>query len=135
MRDGGVNGYGTIFKITPAGTLYRLYSFCSQTNCPDGAYPAASLIQATNGDLYGTTDNGSGNTCPYNGAPDGCGTVFKITPGGTLTTLYSFGNGVDGLFPEGGVIQATDRNLYGTTYDGGSTWDSRGTVFKLTPNG
>src|ERR1039457_5768548 len=66
----------------PARTLTTLYAVCSQTNCTDGIYPSAGLIQAANGDLYGTTYAG--------GANNGGGTVFKITPGGTLTTLYSF---------------------------------------------
>src|ERR1022692_3661637 len=90
---GGTNSAGTIFKITPGGTLTTLYSFCSQTNCADGANPWAGLVQAANGDLYGTT--------PQGGANRG-GTIFKITPGGTLTTLYSFcsqTNCTDGATP------------------------------------
>src|SRR5208283_2780235 len=81
---GGVDwpyGWGTVFKITPSGTLTTLYSFCSQSKCADGESPGAGLVQATNGDLYGTT---------YSGGAFGGGTVFKITPSGTLTTLYSF---------------------------------------------
>jgi hypothetical protein len=50
--------YGTIFKITPSGTLTTLYSFCSQTECSDGEYPEAVLVQGTNGDFYGTTSGG-----------------------------------------------------------------------------
>src|ERR1017187_3255449 len=60
----------------PAQTLTTLYSFCYQSVCPDGTYPVAGLVQATNGDLYGTTDGNSSSNY---------GTVFKITPGGTLT--------------------------------------------------
>ena len=78
----GQRRYGTVFKITPSGTLTTLYSFCSQSGCTDGHSPYAGLVQATNGDFYGTTLYGGAN--PY------CGTVFKITPSGTLTTLYSF---------------------------------------------
>src|ERR1039457_5994156 len=77
----GTNGQGMVFKITQGGTLTTLYSFCSQTNCTDGANPDAGLVQAANGDLYGTTAGGGA----YGG-----GTVFEITPDGTLTTLYSF---------------------------------------------
>src|ERR1022692_1638504 len=62
-------------------TLTTIHSFCSQSRCPDGATPFAGLVQAANGDLYGTT---------YYGGTNGGGTVFKITQGGTLTTLYSF---------------------------------------------
>jgi uncharacterized repeat protein (TIGR03803 family) len=69
---------GTIFKITPGGALTTLYSFCSQTSCTDGNYPNG-LVQATNGDLYGTT--------AYGGAYNS-GTVFRLTSGGAFTTLH-----------------------------------------------
>jgi uncharacterized repeat protein (TIGR03803 family) len=78
---GGANAGGTVFKITPDGTLTTLYSFCSQSGCADGSGPYAPLVQATNGNLYGTTGNGGSN---------GDGTVFKITPSGKLTNLYNF---------------------------------------------
>jgi uncharacterized repeat protein (TIGR03803 family) len=123
---GGANDDGTIFKITPGGTLTTLYSFCSQTNCADGANPWAGLVQAANGDLYGTTQSGGANVY--------YGTVFKITPGGTLTTLYSFcsqTNCTDGATPFAGLVQAANGDLYGTTFYGGSG----GTVFKITPAG
>jgi uncharacterized repeat protein (TIGR03803 family) len=125
--QGGANGAGTVFKITPSGTLTTLYSFCSQSGCTDGKSPFSSLVQATNGNLYGTTFEG-GADC----VPDGCGTIFKITPSGTLTTLHRF-DFTDGVDPEAGLVEATNGNLYGTTADGGAT-DS-GTVFKITPSG
>ncbi len=80
------SGCGTVFKITPNGALYTLHSF----NGEDGAAPLAGLVQATDGNFYGTTNKGgaSGN-CSYPFA-SGCGTVFKITPSGALTTLHSF---------------------------------------------
>jgi uncharacterized repeat protein (TIGR03803 family) len=81
---GGTNGYGTIFKISPSGTLTTLYSFCSQSFCSDGRFPGASSIQATVGNLYGTTE--------FGGASGDNGTVFKITPSGMPTTLHSFTN-------------------------------------------
>jgi uncharacterized repeat protein (TIGR03803 family) len=124
---------GTLFKLTADGTLTTLYSFCSQGECPDGAGPTAGLIQAANGDLYGTTVAG-GNTSPE--CFTGCGTIFKITRGGTLTTLYTFcsqANCTDGAVPETGLIQASDGNFYGTTWAGGTA--GFGTVFKLTPSG
>src|ERR1039457_5408910 len=114
---GGTNSAGTIFKITPGGTLTMVYSFCSQTNCADGAYPEAGLVQAANGDLYGTT---------YGGGTHGYGTVFKITPTGTLTTLYSFSfqsGCTDGVEPRAGLVQAANGDLYGTTWGGGPRWD------------
>src|SRR5580692_7095907 len=129
---GGANcapdGCGSIFKITPSGTLTTVYNFCSQSGCSDGYYPEAGLIQASNGDFYGTTTSGGAG---------GGGTVFKITPGGQLTTLHSFcsqSNCTDGEYPEAGLIQATNGNFYGTTYGGGGAND-RGTVFKITPGG
>jgi uncharacterized repeat protein (TIGR03803 family) len=118
--DGGANGYGTVFKMTPSGTLTTLYSFAGT----DGANPWRGLVQATNGNLYGTTLGG--------GANGGYGTVFKISPSGTLTTLHSF-DGTDGSHPEAGLVQATNGNLYGTTYYGGT--NGYGTVFKMTPSG
>jgi uncharacterized repeat protein (TIGR03803 family) len=132
-------GGGTIFKITPSGTLTTLYSFCSQT-CADGLSPFAGLVQAANGDLYGTTVGGGlGGPCPYND----CGTVFKITPGGMLSTLYSFcseSGCVDGDFPISGVLQASNGDLWGTTELGGTSnalclSGGCGTIFKITPTG
>jgi uncharacterized repeat protein (TIGR03803 family) len=128
---GGASGnceYGcaTVFKITPSGTLTTLYSFCSQNNCPDGDYPYAGLIQASDGNFYGTTEYG-GAYCPPHSI---CGTVFKITPGGTLTTLYSFVSPPnDGAYPTGGLVQGTDGNLYGTAEYGGAY--AYGTVSRL----
>jgi uncharacterized repeat protein (TIGR03803 family) len=124
---------GTVFKITPSGTLTTLYSFCAQSACTDGQNPAAGLIQATNGDLYGTTVGGGAN-CAFTG---GCGTVFKITPSGILTTLYSFcsqGGCADGQSPYAGLVQAASGDFYGTTYFGGAN-NGNGTIFKITPNG
>jgi len=118
-QNGGANDQGTVFEITPSGTLTTLYSFCSQVNCPDGAHPYAGLIQARDGNFYGTTPYG-GTGCPY-----GCGTVFEITPSGALSTLHSF-NGSDGASPYAGLVQASDGDFYGT---------SSNTVFKITPSG
>ena len=121
---GGAYAQGLVFKVTPGDTaLIPLYIFCSETNCTDGANPYAGLVQATNGNFYGTTELGGA----YNN-----GTVFKITPVGTLTTLYSF-SGADGADPWAGLVQGTDGNFYGTTYAGGGYgW---GTVFKMTQAG
>src|ERR1022692_421296 len=116
--------YGTVFKITPSGTLTTLHSFCSQTNCTDGSGPVAELVQASNGDFYGTTPNGGAN---------GHGTVFKITPAGTLTTLHSFKASTDGAVPSGGLVQAANGNFYGTAVGVGA--NNFGTVFKITPGG
>jgi uncharacterized protein (TIGR03437 family) len=127
------SGPGSVFKITPEGTFTTLYSFCSQgneANCAEGANSEAALIQATDGNFYGTTALGGS---------DGWGTIFKITPGGMLTTLYSFTFGADGAEPIAPLIQATDGNFYGTTRYGGAAFvygtASGGTIFKITPAG
>jgi uncharacterized repeat protein (TIGR03803 family) len=116
-------GCGTVFKITPGGTLKTLYSFCAQSGCPDGQYPYAGLFQDANGDFYGTTAEGGAS---------GFGTIFRITPT-ALTTLHSF-DGTDGENPLAGLIQGADGNFYGTTVNGGVN-KSQGTVFKMTPGG
>jgi len=125
---GGANNLGTVFKITPGGTLTTLYSFCSLTNCADGEEPYGGVVQGTDGNFYGTTFLG--------GAQELDGTIFKITPKGQLTTLYNFcsqTNCADGLDPEAGLTQGTDRNFYGTTSGGGA--DGGGTIFKITAEG
>ncbi len=133
---GGATGQGTVFKMATGGTLNTLYSFCSLSNCTDGANPNAALTEDANGVYYGTTANG-GLNCISAG---GCGTVFKITAKGTLTTLHSFcaqvnSNGycTDGDYVLSGLVQGTDGNFYGTTPTGGA--NGQGTVFKITPGG
>ena len=118
---GGVNaGVGTVFKITSAGTETVLHSFGVGT---DGVNPMGSLIQASDGDFYGVTNGGG----VY-----GSGTVFKITPGGSETVLYSF-PGTDGSAPVGSLIQASDGNFYGMTNAGGT--NTFGIIFRITPGG
>ncbi len=132
-EGGGATGYGTLFKITPSGTLRTLHSFCSQSRCTDGANPEAAPIQAANGDLYGTTLNG-GTNC----APTGCGTVFKMTPSGVFTTLYSFCSATqcpDGDGPYDALVQAANGDFYGTTLWGGIYDSVGGTIFKISPSG
>ncbi|HEY4902636.1 MAG TPA: choice-of-anchor tandem repeat GloVer-containing protein [Candidatus Sulfotelmatobacter sp.] len=130
-------GCGTIFAVTPAGKLTTLYSFCGQPNsqgiCIDGDLPEAPLIQATNGNLYGTT---------VFGGADNQGTVFDITPAGKLSTLYSFcahAACADGAQPAGALIQGADGNFYGTTTVGGiasaACPSGCGTIFKITSQG
>ncbi|HXY08041.1 MAG TPA: choice-of-anchor tandem repeat GloVer-containing protein [Terriglobales bacterium] len=88
---GGQYGQGIVFKITSTGNLTPLYSFCSKSDCADGYQPNAGLIQGTDGNFYGTTTFGgvSSSACS-DVSPPGCGTVFKITPAGKLTTLHRF---------------------------------------------
>jgi len=125
--QGGAVRQGILFKITPAGHPVRLYDFCSQPNCADGSGPAAGLVLGNDGNFYGTTQFGGKNSG---------GTVFKVTPTGQLTTLYSFcsrNNCEDGYVPAAPLVQGTDGNLYGTTQLGGT--NDRGTAFQLDLNG
>jgi uncharacterized repeat protein (TIGR03803 family) len=121
---GGSNGGGTVFKITLEGGFRTLHDFCSEADCGDGSNPYAGLVQATNGNFYGTTTiNGAHNV----------GTVFEITPAGKFTVLYSFCSQAgcsDGETPQGALIQAKNGNLYGTTLRGGVY--GAGTIFEIT---
>lgn len=131
------SGCGTVFKMSPAGKLTTLYEFCTKSNCSDGAWPNFAMVQATDGNIYGTTALGGNSACP-----NGCGTAFKITPDGKLTTLHAFcskSNCIDGSSPQG-IVQGTDRNFYGVTSLGGENVSGCdgfgcGTVFKMTPQG
>jgi uncharacterized repeat protein (TIGR03803 family) len=126
--SGGVKGKGTVFRMTPTGTLTALYTFCSQANCSDGTVPYAGLVLGTDGNFYGSSITG-GADC------QGCrgyGTVFKITASGVLTTLHHFSLR-DGAYPYAPLVQGTDGNFYGTTEAGGT--NSGGTVFRITAAG
>jgi uncharacterized repeat protein (TIGR03803 family) len=131
------NGGGVVFKLTPQGKETVLYSFCAQNNCTDGVTPQAGLVFDPKGNLYGTT---------YFGGAHGDGVVFRLTPEGKETVLYSFcaqTNCTDGANPEAGMVFDRKGNLYGTTQFGGAYNPSVcsdmygyygcGAVFKLTP--
>ena len=120
------SGCGTIFRITRDGAYTTVYKFCVQGDCLDGYFPYAGLMQASDGNFYGTT---------LQGGLHGQGTVFKITPKGALTTLYTFAGTYDGIDPYAGIVQATDGNFYGTTSGGGPPPAEGGTVFMMTPQG
>jgi len=127
MSVGDGLGYGTVFKITPAGNLTTLHQF---TNGADGANPTSPPIQGSDGYLYGTaSDNNEGD-------PDnGYGSVYKMTSSGSLSTLYTF-NPVtepDGAYPSANLVQGSDGNFYGTTLQAGAS--GNGIVFKITPSG
>jgi uncharacterized repeat protein (TIGR03803 family) len=133
--DGGANGEGTVFKITPAGVETVLYSFGASSS--DGAYPSAGVIQGTDGNFYGATTYGGiayGAGDPP--AVDRGGVVFKVTPAGLETILYSFSfapASMDGYRPPTGVIQGSDGHFYGVTTYGGPT--QSGIVYQITPAG
>jgi uncharacterized repeat protein (TIGR03803 family) len=117
---GGAADAGTFFVITPSGTLTSLYTF---TGGNDGASPYGALVQALDGNFYGTT---------WNGGANGFGTVFTFTPNGRITTLHAF-DGSDGSYPFAGLVQGNGGDFYGVTEEGGAY--SYGTVFKITPSG
>jgi uncharacterized repeat protein (TIGR03803 family) len=124
--------FGTVFELSPSGsgawTPQVLYTFCSETDCADGAVPRSGLIFDASGNLYGTTGQGGSGK----GAS---GTVFELSPSGgswTLTTLHTFGQVKhDGSEPLAGVIMDSSGNLYGTTYLGGV--NGTGSVYEITP--
>ncbi|MEP6811201.1 MAG: choice-of-anchor tandem repeat GloVer-containing protein, partial [Chthoniobacterales bacterium] len=119
-QQGGTNSVGTFFKLAADGTFTVLHSFGSVAG--EGQYPNAGVIQAIDGNFYGTT-----------GAPGG-GTIYKMTPAGMLTTLYTLGTqSTDGRFPYAPLVQSADGTFYGVTYQGGP--DDTGTIFKVTTNG
>jgi uncharacterized repeat protein (TIGR03803 family) len=118
---GGRGRRGTVFQLTPGGTVAVLHSFSGRI---DGATPAAGLVQASDGNLYGTT---------LAGGPFNLGTIFRLTPAGSLARLHAFRGGGDGALPSAALIQATDGSFYGTTLAGGL--GGFGTVFRMTPAG
>jgi uncharacterized repeat protein (TIGR03803 family) len=120
-QTGGTSGLGTVFRITPAGTFTVLHNFTGAGT--DGSTPYPAPIQAADGNFYGTT---------IYGGSLGHGTIYKITPGGTLTTLYQF-DGIIGSQPSAQLTQGTDGNFYGTTLVGGPS--GAGIVFRMTPAG
>jgi uncharacterized repeat protein (TIGR03803 family) len=126
---GGAYGAGTVFTIASSGALTTLYNFCAQSGCTDGQYPVGPLIQGTDGDIYGITYAG-GDYAPCN--VDGCGTVYKITLSGKLTTLHTFA-ATDGEYPSGGVVEGAAKTFYGTTTAGGTYSD--GTIFTIDSSG
>jgi|HubBroStandDraft_1064217.scaffolds.fasta_scaffold02256_7 uncharacterized repeat protein (TIGR03803 family) len=120
---GGASKDGTVFKMTPAGKVTLLHSF---TGSSDGSMPIGALVQASDGNLYGTC---------YSGGANGTGTAFRITTKGAFTKIYDFAAqaspGNIGYLPRAGLIQASDGNLYGTAWEGGA-FEVTGTIYQLT---
>jgi uncharacterized repeat protein (TIGR03803 family) len=116
---GGTGNSGTVFTITPSGTLTVLYRFDITT----GEYPISGLSLGRDGNFYGTT--------VFGGSPTH-GVIFKISPGGRFNVVYNFTGGTDGEMPYAPPIQAADGNFYGTTSSGANGW---GTIYRLTPSG
>ena len=120
---GGSNNRGIVFKLTAKGVLTALSNFMVEGS-GGSSDPVGSLVQGIDGNFYGATSGG--------GIGSGAGTMFKITPGGKLSTLYQF-DYTHGSAPYAGPMEGTDGNFYGTTYSGGVY--GAGTVYKMTPQG
>jgi uncharacterized repeat protein (TIGR03803 family) len=129
--NGGTNSYGTVFRINPSGSYTNLHSFAGgyYYGNNEGRNPQGPLVQGSDGNFYGTTTGGGGTA-------NGAGTVFRIGPSGSYTTLYSFSNSPpDGAQPEAGLVLGSDGNFYGTTYGGGTNICGCGTLFRISPSG
>jgi uncharacterized repeat protein (TIGR03803 family) len=121
---GGSHDDGVAFRVTTKGRFTVVQNFCPPANCTNGAWPRAGMLLGTDGSLYGTTEFDSFNF--------GNGTIYKITPEGTLTTVHQF-EVTDGSGPQDALIESTDGAFYGTTAYGGAFGD--GTVFRIMSPG
>jgi uncharacterized repeat protein (TIGR03803 family) len=129
---GGVNDKGTVFRISTSGSDFSIIASFAGS---DGENPEGTLIVGADGNLYGTTlQGGSSNR----------GTIFRVTTGGSVSTVYSFpslgafntlglSTNETGANPRAGLFLAADGNYYGTAYQGGA--NGYGTVFRMTPGG
>jgi uncharacterized repeat protein (TIGR03803 family) len=127
VTSAGGQGYGSVLEITTNGDITSLYDFSGGS---DGGEPIASLIQGTDGALYGTT---------WLAGIHNAGTIFRLTTNGLFSVLHSFatmtnwdGSSLDGSAPNG-LLLGSDNNFYGTTFGGG--YKDNGTVFRLAPDG
>jgi uncharacterized repeat protein (TIGR03803 family) len=120
--SGGTNGSGTIFKITPSGSVFTILRHLE--NATTGGSPYGSLVRGKDNNFYGIT---------YQGGTIGFGTIFKITPTGTLTVIKNMDNTNGGYSYNNSLIQGSDGNFYGMTQGGGAT--GRGVIFKIAPGG
>ena len=126
IETNGTHTYGTVYKMTTAGAYSAIYNFCAEgAPCAStGGDPEGGVVLGSDGNLWGTT---------LNGGKDAAGTVFQVTPGGTLSVVYSFANGNDDSAPDFTVLQGQDGNIYGVSEEQYST--QYGSFFKLTTKG
>jgi uncharacterized repeat protein (TIGR03803 family) len=122
-------GCGSIFKMTPAGIVTKVYQFSGGS---DGAQPLTGLVEGGDGSLYGVATAGGSTTDCQDSSPKGCGTVFKITPTGELSVLYTF-SGVEGSYPTS-LILGSNGNFYFVSGDYDDSAD-KGGIFELTSGG
>ncbi len=121
--------YGTVFKVTPGGTLTGLYSFNPTVVYTDGAFPVTGMLHASDGNFYGTTLQGLNLTVDGVTFNNSSGTVFRLTPSGAVTTLTAFNGADDGALPRTALMQGADGSLYGTTSTGGP--GGQGTIYRI----
>ncbi len=138
---GGVNGWGTVYKLNSKGKETVLYSFCSAANCADGYFPESNVLQDWQGNLYGVALFGGDTTATNCVYEYGCGTVYKLDKKGNFTVLYTFTGGADGNIPQG-LTMDWAGNLYGITFNGGDlncpiaeTPPGCGVVYKVDTSG
>ena len=132
VTDGGGTDqpYGVILKLSRPGKTWKLTTLYSFSGGPDGSFPGAAVVFGQGGALYGTT---------LSGGTYGLGVVYRLTPSKptwTETVLHSFAGGQDGNAPDSNLLFDSQGNLYGATFQGGTTgMDGYGTIFKLTNSG
>lgn len=124
VANDGTHNVGTVYKIPTAGAPTTIYTFCSLTSCTDGGYPFGGVTLGFDGNFYGTTQGGGSHAA---------GTVFKVTPTGTLTTLWNFANGTDDSVPVYPTLQGQDGNMYGVSVGQYNT--QYGAFFKVSSSG
>jgi uncharacterized repeat protein (TIGR03803 family) len=124
IQNDGTKNVGTVYKMTTAGALSTVYSFCQLTSCADGGYPWGGVTLGFDGNFYGTTQ-GYGS--------HGAGTVFKVTPTGALTTLWNFSNSTDDSAPTYTTVQGQDGNMYGVSEE--QYVGQNGAFFKVSAAG
>lgn len=138
--SGGPLAGGTIFRLTPVGVHTPLVALSYLGT--NGMNPYSAPLQTRDGSFYGTTTQGGESYGdPRSVNRRGFGTIFKLTPGGAFTTLFSF-HATNGSYPYARLIEGSDGDLYGTTISGGvytnersSGYTGYGTVFKISTNG
>jgi uncharacterized repeat protein (TIGR03803 family) len=124
ISNNGTQNKGTVAQITTAGAVTPVYSFCSLTSCADGSNPLGGVTLGFDGNFWGTTQGGGTHAA---------GTVFKVTPTGTLTTLWNFANGTDDSVPEYTTSLGQDGSMYGVSW--GQYNGQYGALFKVSAAG
>ncbi len=133
---GGSNSIGSVFELSPGGVLTTLHDFANVIGQP--AHPVGGVVMDGAGNLYGEAALGGALNCTEIFNREDCGSVYKLAPDGTVTTLHAFQGGTDGDLPSGGLLLDKRGNLYGTTQYGGTPYGCGGTcglVFEIAAGG